>query len=467
MTFSRQHSIYHSTDQVSSNGYPPALKCLVFVWDELNKDFQAFVNKIITDKEKDTLLLPRINQCDMSETEYPRNSLKNRKSTDEGNTSLGAVGGSSESTIWCELCDTDIVPGSHQSPYQQNAFTQHLKTNHPGCGESAKGKGFNSNGVYCEGWAGQCGEEGVGATSWYLMCEQCRDKFLTPNKKTLLVNESLLSRAANLDQKLLPPPNINPSTFTKKSKFNANMSGEFFEIMKENALFLLDINSHNAGLLNKTAGNSILPLKNKMTARHSTASEFVAQPNTSNFAQRLSANVIDDNLRKANSIQKQSSSANIHSKKNHGASIDFPTTELIWTPPESITCLEMLNAKISESDSCNAFALDNDRNVYDPVGAHRSNQNPDGVSSNENKFHRSFSMVQGWGFYSLNSIAQDSLNHGTNSGGNQDHQNNENKVIMRRKKTCLCDSCKFECFGDENKKINSSINPPQRMKRAY
>lgn len=405
----------------------------------MNKDFQAFVSKIKTDKEnKDTLLLPKVNQSEAAETDYPKSKLKVKKFIDEGNTSLGAVGGSNDSTVWCELCEADIVPGSHQGPYQQNAFTQHLKTNHPGCGESAKGKGYNSNGVYCEGWAGQCGEEGVGATSWYLMCEQCRDKFMAPNKKTLNVNDSLPSRAAvSQDQKLLPAATINPSTFTKKSKFSSNMSMEFFDNMKDNALFLLDLNSHNGGLLNKTGDNSLLPLKNKV--RHSTATDFGVQPNTSSFNQRLSSTVLEENLRKA-SMQKQSSIANYYGKKFRDTSADSSAPELLWTPPESITCLEMLNAKLSESDSCNVISLDNDKNFYDPLsaGVQRLNQNQEGTSSNENKFHRSFSMIQGWGFYSLNSIEAES--HDCNGGGNQIHQNNENKVIMRRKKTCLCES---------------------------
>lgn len=70
---------------------------------------------------------------------------------------------------------------------------------HPGCGKSSKGKtcrfiqtdiffdpkvffffrlgkGFNSVGSFCDGWAGNCGDGGKGASSWYLMCENCREK---------------------------------------------------------------------------------------------------------------------------------------------------------------------------------------------------------------------------------------------------------------------------------------------------
>lgn len=391
-------------------------------------------------------MLPKVNPSDVNEMDYPKGKLKTKKFVDEGNTPLGAVGGSNESTVWCELCDTEIIPGNHQSPYQQNTFTQHLKANHPGCGESAKGKGYNSNGVYCEGWAGQCGEEGVGATSWYLMCEPCRDKFMVPNKKTLNVNDSLLARAASQEQKLLPPPTINPSTFNKKSKFSSNMSMEFFDTMKDNALFLLDLNSHNGGLMNKTTGNNLMPLKNKVNVRHSSASEFVVQPNTSNFANRLSGTVLEENLRKA-SLQKQNSITNCYGKKYPNSSGESTAPELLWTPPESITCLEMLNAKISESESCNVFSLDNEKNVYDPLlfGHQHQNQIKEGAS-NENKFHRSFSMIQGWGFYSLNPLQRELSSHECFAGGNQIHQNNENKVIMRRKKVCLCDSSEFLKF---------------------
>lgn len=413
----------------------------MFVWDELNKDFQAFVNKILSNKDnKEAATLPKAAANDLNDTEYSKSKLKPRKFIDEGNGS-GAVGGSNENTVWCELCDVDVIPGTHQSPYQQNAFTQHLKTNHPGCGESAKGKGYNSNGVYCEGWAGQCGEEGVGATSWYLLCEPCRDKFIVSNKKTLNVNDVQVTRVTIQDQKILPPPAINPSTFTKKSKFSYNTSMEFFDTMKDNALFLLDLNSHNGGLINKTAGNNLMPMKNKINVRHSSASDFVVQPNTSNFSQRFSANMADEKPRKS-SLPKQNSLTSYFSKRVPVSSDESLAPDLLWTPPESITCLEMLNAKISESDSCNGFSLDNDKN-FDPllIGQHHLNKNQEGAAFSENKFHRSFSMIQGWGFYATNPINREMSNHECTVGGSQVHQNNDNIVVMRRKKTCLCDSC--------------------------
>lgn len=149
--FSLKHSDYRSTDDITAT-CPPALKCLVFVWDELNKDFQTFVNKILSNKDnKEAAPVLKPNDNDLNDTDNSKTKPKNKKFNDDGNASIGAVGGTVESTVWCELCDIDIVPGSNLTPYQQNAFTQHLKTNHSGCGESSKGKGYNANGVYCEG----------------------------------------------------------------------------------------------------------------------------------------------------------------------------------------------------------------------------------------------------------------------------------------------------------------------------
>lgn len=34
------------------------------------------------------------------------------------------------------------------------------------------------------GWAGNCGDGGVGGSSWYLVCENCRDKYLQARKQS-------------------------------------------------------------------------------------------------------------------------------------------------------------------------------------------------------------------------------------------------------------------------------------------
>ncbi len=53
-----------------------------------------------------------------------------------------------------------------------------MRMAHPGCRGPAGGKGYNSGGNYCGGWAGNCGDGGMGGSSWYLMCEKCRDNYI-------------------------------------------------------------------------------------------------------------------------------------------------------------------------------------------------------------------------------------------------------------------------------------------------
>lgn len=36
-----------------------------------------------------------------------------------------------------------------------------MHQDHPGCGQHAGGKGYNSGGNYCLGWAGNCGDGGI------------------------------------------------------------------------------------------------------------------------------------------------------------------------------------------------------------------------------------------------------------------------------------------------------------------
>lgn len=66
---------------------------------------------------------------------------------------LGHLSGyiqSSAETL-CELCG-----GTFQHP-----VTYHMRQMHPGCKQHASGKGYNSGGNYCLGWAGNCGDGGI------------------------------------------------------------------------------------------------------------------------------------------------------------------------------------------------------------------------------------------------------------------------------------------------------------------
>lgn len=373
----------------------------------------------------------------------------------------GAVGGPSGSTVWCDLCNSDI-----NMQNDSNAYTSHLKKSHPGCGESAKGKGYNSNGVYCEGWAGQCGEEGVGATSWYLLCEQCRDRHMMPVKKAnkLYVNNSLSTKTIQESQEAAASQTTNTAsgastlTFSKKSvKSFSNYSFEIFGTMRDNALFLLDLNSHNGNLLAKAApGNDLIALKTRSCVRQSSFGEHRSQ--NASPSHRFSTTFVEEKLRKA-TLQKQ-----IHNSpcfSNNAAAATTTTsestakTDFLWSPPETITCLEIMNTRFGESESCNNFSSDNGRN-FSLIG--QNVMRPTNLV-NENKFHRSFSMVQGWDFYSTPIVDQ----HDDESGGSQWMEMNAQQptttnrdggqVVMRRKKKCLCDSSELIEFDERDDEL--------------
>ena len=130
-----------------------------------------------------------------------------------------------------------------------------MRTAHPGCGRPAGGRGYNSGGNYCGGWAGNCGDGGVGGSSWYLICEKCReahqkqsvsvveqgpaDKAADPTKLRLNTNvQKSLSAMVRLRKKssLMMPPSakmISPS--------GGQLSSH--RIMHNNAMFLLDLAS--------------------------------------------------------------------------------------------------------------------------------------------------------------------------------------------------------------------------------
>ncbi|KAJ1346815.1 hypothetical protein KIN20_001718 [Parelaphostrongylus tenuis] len=113
----------------------------------------------------------------------------------------------------CELCECSFkVP-----------VTVHMRTDHPGCGQDAQGYGYNSSGKFTSGWSGNCGSGGRASSTWYLLCPACRTQYLkkTPagyrQERTRLWREFRLSANA-YDSR----PEI---------------------IMRQNAMFLLDLNS--------------------------------------------------------------------------------------------------------------------------------------------------------------------------------------------------------------------------------
>ncbi|XP_029941533.1 probable E3 ubiquitin-protein ligase HERC1 [Salarias fasciatus] len=77
------------------------------------------------------------------------------------------VGEEHSQMVKCELCDTLTLQ-----------FNNHIKRRHPGCGQSAARKGYDSTGAYVDVWfKGECGSN----FPFYLLCHSCREKYLAAN----------------------------------------------------------------------------------------------------------------------------------------------------------------------------------------------------------------------------------------------------------------------------------------------
>ncbi|KAI5730737.1 hypothetical protein M8J76_016854 [Diaphorina citri] len=177
---------------------PPALKCLVHLWEDLtNNCLQMFSTNTINPSSQYSLR-PSADTGKIRKSARRKKEWKNLKETT------------------CELCG-DSFP---------HPVTYHMRQTHPGCGSHAGGKGYNSGGSYCVGWAGQCGDGGVGGSSWYLICDNCREKYIKSKKQS---THKKPEKSKKFDKRL--------SFGTDKALF------ETHHIMRSNALFLLELNA--------------------------------------------------------------------------------------------------------------------------------------------------------------------------------------------------------------------------------
>ena len=134
------------------------------------------------------------------------------------------------------LCD--ICGGYFEPP-----VTYHMKMSHPGCGARAGGKGYNSSGQYCGGWAGNCGDGGGGGSSWYLICEKCREKHrkkgpVKQDAKNIYPGDGKEKDKVNL----VPLPTMLAS-FSYATASSPIGPLDCHMVMKENSLFLLNLSS--------------------------------------------------------------------------------------------------------------------------------------------------------------------------------------------------------------------------------
>ncbi|KAM9674291.1 E3 ubiquitin-protein ligase MYCBP2 isoform 11-T12 [Dama dama] len=94
------------------------------------------------------------------------------------------------------------------------------------CGRYAGGQGYNSIGHFCGGWAGNCGDGGIGGSTWYLVCDRCREKYLR-EKQAAAREKVKQSRRKPMQVKT---PRALPTM-------------EAHQVIKANALFLLSLSS--------------------------------------------------------------------------------------------------------------------------------------------------------------------------------------------------------------------------------
>ena len=206
---------------------PPTLQYLVYFWEELS----GATLKVITQN----LILPspavnaKVRRTDKKEKEGKdgKDSKKIKKKKEMkpsvggrgnlfGEAAGGLFGGGERETV-CELCG-----GVYPHP-----ITYHMRQAHPGCGRHAGGQGYNSGGNYCGGWAGNCGDGGIGGSTWYLMCDRCREKFLREKR------QALKEKSKKSKKKTTPG----------KQQQSVTSILEPHLVMKNNAMFLLDLAS--------------------------------------------------------------------------------------------------------------------------------------------------------------------------------------------------------------------------------
>uniref|UniRef100_A0A336LRN5 RCR-type E3 ubiquitin transferase n=1 Tax=Culicoides sonorensis TaxID=179676 RepID=A0A336LRN5_CULSO len=347
---------------------PPALKGLVYMWDQLCCNFIQLAETSTTDgKEK----VKMKGSAEEKRSENNRTYQRNKK--DDGS--------------WCELCDIFLpIP-----------VTYHMRIVHPGCGKSSNGKGYNSIGVYCEGWAGNCGEGGQGASSWYLMCENCREKYSLNGKKNLDFNHM--------------------SSNSLQLSYNSTLiRSELFQIMKENSLFLLELNTANKNFPNRSKSRSsgMFTIKEKSYHQHEAGDDYLDYISDASF----------DNV----------------SVKAAKMAVTA-TFDSIWCPPDSLSCLETLGGKYGSDLPYHFFDINGlgdveyDRTVFNDIHSDQFEQNLH-MTQNKipttSKFHRSFSVEQGW-------LSQTTtIQNICRKPGEINEDDLHPGVVMRRKKNCTC-----------------------------
>lgn len=396
---------------------PPALRCLVYLWEQLCSNCVQVVQSNSNDGDKDNPSQTEAEKtCQNDPTNAPDSESKknNRKKKDDG--------------TWCELCEI----------YLPIPVTYHMRIVHPGCKKPAKSKGYNSVGVFCEGWAGNCGEGGKGASSWYLMCDTCRDKYKTRNMNVNNINTSNLK---------FPSHQKFDSLFGIKS--NLIVNSEVYTMMKENSMFLLELSSTGPSSImgNQKRSPQQMPVLSE-TQLQQIASDL-NKPGTSRGGLSNDINSATNRNSKIGSTYNNGKGAFFSSGPSRRSEMPACISpELLWQAPETFSCLESLGVPTSQDAPYTIF----DMNSMEPgferplseISIDSTTDRPCGMTGSMtanpanslSRFHRSLSMGQGWPSQGIGSKYTPISN---NLGCENMQAGQSSKVVLRRRNNSTCD----------------------------
>ncbi|XP_068532733.1 E3 ubiquitin-protein ligase MYCBP2 isoform X10 [Anas acuta] len=218
-TTSFETSSHHTMK--SKSPLPLTLQHLVAFWEDISLATikAASQNMIFPSPGSCAVLKKKESDKDNKKTKKEKKKKEKVETRPRGNLfgemAQLAVGGPEKDTI-CELCGE-----SHPYP-----VTYHMRQAHPGCGRYAGGQGYNSIGHFCGGWAGNCGDGGIGGSTWYLVCDRCREKYL---------REKQAAAREKIKQSRRKPMQVKTP--------RALPTMEAHQVIKANALYLLSLSS--------------------------------------------------------------------------------------------------------------------------------------------------------------------------------------------------------------------------------
>ncbi|XP_052792731.1 E3 ubiquitin-protein ligase MYCBP2-like isoform X2 [Mya arenaria] len=223
---------------------PPTLQHLVYFWDELSLATQkVIIQELVYPSPAIAVKSKKPEKKDEKKDKEKRSKKKKEaKHVGRGGDFLfgqALYGPVADRESNCELCN-----GMFPHP-----VTYHMRHAHPGCGRHAGGKGYNSGGNFCDGWAGNCGEGGVGGSSWYLICDLCREKYLKEKRQAQKEKDKV--------KKMKKKGGISRQQ-------NIMLPVEAHIVLKNNAMFLLDLASASGFQLPTQSLKKQSPTRNEL-----------------------------------------------------------------------------------------------------------------------------------------------------------------------------------------------------------